>query len=122
MTPLDPSAPDDLPEGVDDVTVQAVRDACDREAGKLIAEIRRSLDYYLTQTSQVRTVPTVLLTGSPSQLRNLPAQLEAGLHAVVLPADPLERIQSTSKTCAAIEADRYGAAAAIGLAMGGLQS
>ena len=122
MTPVDASPVQDLPNGVDAATVQAVRDACDREAGKLIAEIRRSLDYYLTQTSQVRTVPTVLLTGSPSQLHNLPEQLEAGLHANVLPADPLERIQSTSKTGPLVEADRYGAAAAIGLAMGGLQS
>jgi type IV pilus assembly protein PilM len=110
------------PEGVDPATAQAVREALEREANKFIAEVRRSLDYYLTQTSQVRTIKTILLTGSGAQLRNLAAYLEVGLQAQVLLADPLARIQVTPKTQGLVEADRYGSVAAVGLAMGVLQT
>ena len=110
------------PEGIDPATVKVVQDALEREVNKFIAEIRRSLDYYLTQTSQVRTIRSILLTGSSAQLRNLADYLASGLQAEVLLADPLSRIQVTPKTQALVEADRYGSVASIGLAMGGLQA
>jgi type IV pilus assembly protein PilM len=114
--------PEPDPEGIDPATVQVVRDALEREVNKFTAEIRRSLDYYLTQTSQVRTIRSILLTGSSAQLRNLADYLAMGLQAEVVLADPLSRIQVTPKTQALVEADRYGSVASIGLAMGGLQA
>ncbi len=115
-------AVDALPQGVDPAIAKTVQDTLEREVNKFIAEIRRSLDYYLTQTSQVRTIKRILLTGSGAQLRHLAEYLESGLQAQVILADPLSRIAVTPKTKGLVEADRYGSVAAIGLAMGGLQS
>lgn len=108
--------------GVDPQYVQVVHESIEREVNKFIAEVRRSLDYYLTQTSQVRTIQRILLTGSGSQLRNLAGYLEKGLQAQVLLGDPLERIQVASSLQQAVDEDRMGCVTAIGLAIGGLQS
>ena len=89
---------------------------------QFIAEVRRSLDYYLTQTSQVRSIRRILLTGSGSQLRNFGPYLEKGLQAQqVALGDPLARTQASSGVLAAVEADRFGCVTAVGLALGGLQ-
>ena len=107
--------------GGDPQVTQAVQQALEREANKFIAEVRRSLDYYLTQTTQVRTIRRIYMTGSGSQLRNLSAYLERGLQAQVVLADPLSRVQAANATVEqAVLADRMGCTAAIGLAMGGV--
>jgi type IV pilus assembly protein PilM len=110
-----------VPEGLDEATVKTAQEALEREVNRFTAEIRRSLDYYLTQTSQARTIRTILLTGSGAQLGNLAAYLETGLQAPVRLADALGQVQVTPRTQGLAEADRSGAVAAIGLAMGGLQ-
>ena len=110
-----------LPAGLDEQTVKTTHEALEREVNRFTAEIRRSLDYYLTQTSQARTIKTILLTGSSAQLGNLAGYLEMGLQTQVRLADAVDRIQPTPRTQGLVEADRYGAVAAIGLAMGGLQ-
>ncbi|MBN1192311.1 MAG: type IV pilus assembly protein PilM [Coriobacteriia bacterium] len=98
-----------------------VHQSLEREVNKFIAEIRRSLDYYLTQTSQLRSIQQILLTGSGSQLRNFAAYLEKGLQAKVLMGDPLERLEIAGSAEQAVSADRMGSVTAIGLALGGLQ-
>jgi type IV pilus assembly protein PilM len=108
-------------EGLDEQTVKITHEALEREVNRFTAEVRRSLDYYLTQTSQARTIRTILLTGSSAQLGNLAAYLETGLQAQVRMADALDRIRTSPRTQGLAEADRYGAVAAIGLAMGGFQ-
>lgn len=108
--------------GIDPEQAQVVHQSLEREVNKFIAEVRRSLDYYLTQTSQVRTIQRILLTGSGSQLRNFAAYLEKGLQAQVTIGDPLERIQVAGSVQQAVNADRVGSVTAIGLAIGGLQS
>jgi type IV pilus assembly protein PilM len=109
-------------QGVDPAQVQAVHEAIEREVNKFIAEVRRSLDYYLTQTSQVRTIQRILLTGSGAQLRNLGSYLETGLQARVVMGDPLERLSVTGGVQQEVTADKFGAVTAIGLALGGLES
>ncbi len=111
-----------LPEipGVEPASAQAAQDALEREVSKFIAEVRRSLDYYLTQTTQVRTIRRIYLTGSGAQLANLSNYLEKGLQAQVVITDPLTRIQIPQNVESAVVADRMGSAAAIGLAMGGV--
>jgi type IV pilus assembly protein PilM len=110
----------DLPEGIDPQRAQMAQDALEREVSKFIAEVRRSLDYYLTQASQVRTIRRILLTGSGSQLRNLDGYLEKGLQAQVELADPLRWLQVPQRYQQLVNADRMGAVTAIGLAMGGV--
>jgi type IV pilus assembly protein PilM len=109
--------------GVDPQQVQVVQQTIEREVNKFIAEVRRSLDYYLTQTSQVRTIRRILLSGSGSQLHNFGIYLEKGLQAQqVALGDPLARIQVASSARQAVADDQMGCVTAIGLALGGLQS
>jgi type IV pilus assembly protein PilM len=112
----------DLPPDLDPQKAQIAQEALEREVSKFIAEVRRSLDYYLTQASQVRTIRRILLTGSGAQLRNLDGYLEKGLQAQVELADPLRWLQVPPQYQAIMNSDRMGAVAAIGLAMGGVVS
>ncbi|HET6497873.1 MAG TPA: type IV pilus assembly protein PilM [Coriobacteriia bacterium] len=100
--------------------VAAVQDALEREVSKFITEVRRSLDYYLTQTTQARTIRRIHLTGSSAQLANLPLYLEKGLQAEVVLSDPLRFVQVGAGAKGAAEQDRMGAAPAVGLALGGV--
>lgn len=106
--------------GIDPQAVQVAQDALEREVNKFIAEVRRSLDYYLTQTTQVQTIRNIYLTGSGALLRNFPLYLEKGLQAKVILGDPLARVQIASNLEQAVQGDRMGCAPAIGLAMGGV--
>ncbi len=114
------AAPDEPADSEDAQMRQVTQDALEREVNKFIAEVRRSLDYYLTQTTQVRTIRRILMTGSGAQLKNMPAYLEKGLQAEVMLSDPLRFVQVSGSVEAAVAADRMGAAPAIGLALGGV--
>jgi type IV pilus assembly protein PilM len=114
---IDPTAP---PSGAEPSNVLAAQEALEREANKFIAEVRRSLDYYLTQATQVRTIKRIYLTGTGSQLRNLPAYLEKGLQTEVVIGDPLSHVSASGNVEQIVMADRMGCAPAIGLALGGL--
>jgi type IV pilus assembly protein PilM len=109
------------PEGIDPHVYEQAQEALEREASKFVAEVRRSLDYYLTQTAQIRTIRRILLTGSSAQLGNLPQYLEKGLQAEVVLADPLPRLGLTSSVTGIVEADRMGCAPVVGLAMRGAE-
>jgi type IV pilus assembly protein PilM len=97
---------------------RGTQEALEREVSKFIAEVRRSLDYYLTQTSQVRAIRKVLLTGSGAQLRNLDSYIARGLSAEVSLADASRWLQVPSHLQELYTSDHLGATAAIGLAMG----
>lgn len=111
-----------LPPDLDPEQARKVQDALEREANKFIAEVRRSLDYYLTQTTQIRTIRRILLTGSGAQLGNMANYLEKGLQAQVLVADPLGNLQVGNAVQSVVTTDRMGCAPAIGLALGGFES
>ena len=100
--------------------IKQAQDALEREANKFIAEVRRSLDYYLTQATQVRTIRRIYLTGTGSQLKNLASYLEKGLQTQVVIGDPLGHVATSPATEQIVMADRMGCAPAIGLALGGL--
>jgi len=110
-----------FPPDVDPAVAPVVQESLEREVNKFIAEVRRSLDYYLTQTSQVRTIQRILLTGSGAQLKSLAPYLEKGLQAQVVYGDPLARVQVPANLQQVVFADRMGSATAIGLAMGGFE-
>jgi type IV pilus assembly protein PilM len=110
----------ELPADIDPQVAQVAQDALEREVNKFIAEVRRSLDYYLTQATQIRTIKRILLTGSAGQLVNMAGYLEKGLQAEVQLADPLSRLRLSPSAEASATADRLGAAPAVGLALGGL--
>lgn len=103
-----------------DTLEKMAQDILERETNKFIAEIRRSLDYYLTQVTQVRTIRKVVLTGSAATLANLSAYLERGLQTQVVFGDPLKFVDASGKVEQAVQADVLGSATAIGLALGGV--
>lgn len=120
-------SPDDTGEAVfagnvDPDLARGTQEALEREVSKFIAEVRRSLDYYLTQTSSVRSIKRVLLTGSGAYLRNLSSYLARGLSADVRLADASQWIQVSPQLQPVYGADRLGATAAVGLAMGSVVS
>jgi len=108
----------EFPADIDPDVARGTQEALEREVSRFIAEVRRSLDYYLTQTSQVRSVSKVLLTGSGAQLRNLGSYVARGLSAEVELADASRWVQVPPSLQTLYGADRLGATAAIGLAMG----
>jgi type IV pilus assembly protein PilM len=103
-----------------DSNTRMAQEALEREANKFIAEVRRSLDYYLTQATQARVIKRIYLTGTGSQLTNLASYLEKGLQTQVVVADPLSHVTASGNVEQTILADRMGCAPAIGLALGGL--
>jgi type IV pilus assembly protein PilM len=107
-------------QGGEPQNIQTAQEALEREANKFIAEVRRSLDYYLTQATQVRTIKRIYLTGTGSQLKNLPTYLEKGLQTQVVLGDPLSHVTASGAVEQAVLADRMGCAPAIGLALGGV--
>jgi type IV pilus assembly protein PilM len=108
----------DIPSDIDPERVRGVQEALERQVSKFMAEVRRSLDYYLTQTSQVRAIRRILLTGSGAKLRNFDSYIARGLQAEVELADAMRWVSVPSQYQALLQADRLGATAAIGLAMG----
>jgi type IV pilus assembly protein PilM len=112
----------DIPSDIDPERVRATQEALEREVSKFIAEVRRSLDYYLTQASQVRAIRRILLTGSGAKLRNFDTYIARGLQAKVELADAMRWVSVPPQYQALLEADRLGATAAIGLAMGGVSA
>lgn len=102
-----------------DPSVQAAQDALEREVNKFIAEVRRSLDYYLTQASQIRTIRKIYMTGSGAQLNHMANYLAKGLQAEVVLSDAYARVEVAGSAQEAAYADRMGSAPAIGLALGG---
>jgi type IV pilus assembly protein PilM len=113
-------SPGEVVQGADAQAVQTAQEALEREANKLIAEVRRSFDYYLTQATQVHTIGRIYLTGTGAELRNLPTYLERGLQTEVILGDALSGMQMSSSVESAVLPDRLGCAAAIGLALGGV--
>lgn len=114
----DAGAGGEFPADIEPELIGATQEALEREVSRFIAEVRRSLDYYLTQTSTVRSVPKILLTGSGAQLRNLGSYVERGLQASVELADPMRWLQVPPQYQAQMASDHLGATAAVGLAMG----
>jgi type IV pilus assembly protein PilM len=108
--------------GAADERIRTAQEVLEREANKFIAEVRRSLDYYLTQAAQMRTIRRILLTGGGARLKNMTGYLEKGLQAQVILADPLARVSVSPRIAAVVQPDAMGCAPAIGLAMGGVEA
>ena len=116
---VDAAAPMPVEGDADGQSLQVAQDALEREMNKFVAEVRRSLDYYLTQATQIRTIKRIHLTGSGAQLNNIAQYVERGLQAQVTLADPLHHVQVAPNVQDIVFADRMGSAPVVGLAMGG---
>jgi type IV pilus assembly protein PilM len=63
-----------------------------REMQVFVGEIRRSLEYYISQ-SQERDLSKVILSGSGSRMINLPLELNRGLRLPIEIGHPLQNVQ-----------------------------
>lgn len=63
-----------------------------REMQAFVGEIRRSLEYYISQT-QERDLNRVVLSGSGSRMINLPIELNRGLKLPIEIGHPLQNVQ-----------------------------
>ncbi len=63
-----------------------------REIQAFVGEIRRSLEYYISQT-QERDLNKVVLSGSGSKMINLPLELNRGLRLPIEIGHPLQNVQ-----------------------------
>ncbi len=124
LAPLD-GAPEPLPEDLPEELVphaDAARNILENQINHFIAEIRRSLDYYLTQATEVRNINRLMLSGAGSQLKNFPAYLERGLQAKVELGQPLAAVNVASGLTDGVADDEMSLAIGIGLALRGFES
>lgn len=93
-----------------------------REIQAFVGEIRRSLEYYISQ-SQERDLNKVILSGSGSKMINLPLELNRGLRLPIEIGHPLQNVQLaklpyTPEELAELES---AIACAVGLALRGTE-
>lgn len=93
--------PDDIvvPEALK-AHVSATRNVLEAQMSYFVGEIRRSLDYYLTQSVQAHSVGRVVVSGNGSSLRNFCAHLEKGLQVKAEIGDVISRVQVGPKLSA----------------------
>ena len=73
-------------------TDQEANNLLQREIQAFVGEIRRSLEYYISQT-QERDLNKVILSGSGSKMINLPLELNRGLRLPIEIGHPLQNVQ-----------------------------
>ncbi len=73
-------------------TDQEANNLLQREVQAFVGEIRRSLEYYISQ-SQERDLNRVVLSGSGSKMINLPLELNRGLRLPIEIGHPLQNVQ-----------------------------
>lgn len=100
----------------------AVQEALVREMDRFVAEIRRSLDYYLAQAARLKTLGRVVITGSGVNLRNFVDYLAEEVQLPCEVGHPLNAIQPGSGAVrrAALD-DELSLSVCVGLAMRGFE-
>lgn len=98
-----------------------VRRVLETQISYFVAEVRRSLDYYLTQATKVRKISRIIVSGNGAKLANITDYLENGLQSKVELGNPLANIKISSKLeTEALAAEERSMAIPIGLALQGL--
>jgi len=97
-----------------------VQEVLSRKAIQFADEVRRSLDYYLTQT-KVAGIQNIVLSGSGARLNNLNTFLERTLQVKVAYGRPLEKIEISSGLEEMAREQELSLAISIGLALRGVE-
>ncbi|MEW5707108.1 MAG: type IV pilus assembly protein PilM [Actinomycetota bacterium] len=101
--------------------VALVNTILEQQMMKLVAEIRRSLDYYLVQAAKAKSIDKIILSGSGANLRNFRQHLKRELQIEVELGHPLNNVQiGRNLRSAGIVDDELSLATCLGLAMRGL--
>lgn len=101
---------------------ESARNLLSRQVATLVDEIRGSLDYYLSQEDS-EPVSSIILTGGGALTSGLTARLEQTLKTQVELGNPLSQLDVSKSGLADDQVAQIEpvAAAAVGLALGGLQ-
>lgn len=100
----------------------SVQEVLKKEYSKFLSEVKRSLDYYLAQTTKAREIKRVIVSGGSSQLKNLVAYLEKGLRVDVELGHPLSKVKIASHLNEEeLIKEEASLAISIGLALRGFQ-
>lgn len=98
-----------------------VKRVLDTQVSYFVAEIRRSIDYYLTQATQVGNISKLIISGNGANLNNIASYLERGLQAKVEVGNPLTRVKIGPKLSAeALSREETSMAIPVGLALRGV--
>jgi type IV pilus assembly protein PilM len=120
--PADPTATREagLPEDISPELAEQIRVSLENSCETFADEIRRSIDYYHSQTHEAE-IGRLLITGDGSLARHLPAYLSQALHLEASLGDPLRRLSENKSKLSEAElgvlAPRL--AIAVGLALEG---
>lgn len=107
---------------VDPEKAKMVQDMLLKELNKFVGEVRRSIDYYLTQRPGVKTIKRVILSGNGAKMKNLVPQLEKGLQVQVELGHPLEKVKTGAKLSQeTVATEELGMAICIGLSLRGFE-
>lgn len=102
--------------------IDVARSILEEEMGAFIAEIRRSLDYYLAQATRVRSINRVIISGVGAKMVNFAEYVADGLQLDVEISHPLARVKIGGKLDAQSVADEeLSMAVCLGLALRGLE-
>jgi len=100
---------------------EAVQNVLEQEMVKFIAEIRRSLDYYLVQANRAKSIDKIIVTGGGAKLKNFLEYLKQNLQIEVELGRPLQYFQiNKNSLIAKVEEEELSMATCLGLAMRGL--
>jgi type IV pilus assembly protein PilM len=107
--------------GEDPEKIGKAQQALVHETHRFIDEVRRSLDYYLTQ-AKVASIQNVVLTGGASQLTNLAGYLEKALQVNVSYGHPLTKVDVVPSLRERAEREESSMAICLGLALRGVEA
>ena len=102
--------------------VKVVQDILLKEINKFIGEVRRSIDYYLTQRPGVKSIKRVILSGNGAKMKNLALHLEKGLQVQADFGHPLQKVKIGPKLSQDLLAsEELAIAISLGLGLRGLE-
>jgi len=112
--------PDSAPPEVREYA-EAVHNVLEQEMIKFIAEIRRSLDYYLVQTTRAKSIDKIIFTGGGAKLKNFINYMKESLQIEVEFGHPFRHVQiSKNLLMAGVEDEELSLAICLGLALRGM--
>lgn len=101
---------------------EAVHNILEQEMSRFIAEIRRSLDYYVVQATNVKRIEKIIVSGGGARLKNFLEHLRENLMMECEMAQPLQNIQIKRKMqIENIEDEELSMAICLGLGMRGIE-
>ncbi|MHB8840311.1 MAG: type IV pilus assembly protein PilM [Candidatus Aquicultor sp.] len=100
---------------------EAVQNVLEQEMIRFVAEIRRSLDYYLVQATRAKSIEKIVISGGGAKLKNFIQYLQDNFQIEVELGQPLHSVQLSKRLkIENIQDEELSMAICLGLAMRGV--